>query len=86
MPCNKKGSEDMDYCIVENGIITNIIYCEDVSNLDISVSPWYEGARIGQRYDPTKIDLTIEEKIQAVVDRQEFLEDCIAEMAMVLYQ
>ena len=46
----------MNYCIVEDGIIVNIIVCEDDVTAELfGAVASYEGARIGDTYDPTGI-------------------------------
>ena len=43
----------MDYCVVQNGTITNMIICEnDEIAEEFGAVSSYEGARIGDPYDP----------------------------------
>lgn len=43
----------MNYCIVENGVIENIIVCEDDKTAEVlGALPSYDGADIGATYDP----------------------------------
>lgn len=43
----------MEYCIVEDGIIVNIIVCDsDEIAAEFGAQPSYEGAAIGQPYNP----------------------------------
>lgn len=42
----------MDYLIVENGIITNIIVSDEAFASSIGALPYYTGAAIGASYDP----------------------------------
>lgn len=43
----------MNYCIVENGMITNMIVCEnDEIASDFDAVPSYDGACIGDEYKP----------------------------------
>lgn len=43
----------MDYCIVENGTIVNMIVCEnDEIAAEFGALPSYEGAYIGGAYEP----------------------------------
>lgn len=43
----------MNYCIVENGVIENIIVCEDdATAAQFGALPSYDGADIGTPYDP----------------------------------
>lgn len=43
----------MDYCVLGDNIIINIIVCDsDEIAAQFGASPSYEGARIGDTYDP----------------------------------
>ena len=43
----------MDYCILSGRLITNIIVCDsDETAAQFSAVPSYDGARIGDPYDP----------------------------------
>lgn len=43
----------MDYLLVTDNIITNVIVCaNDQVAADFGAVPWYEGARIGDAYNP----------------------------------
>ena len=42
----------MNYAIVENGIVTNIIVAEAEYAEKIGVFPVYDGCAIGEAYDP----------------------------------
>lgn len=43
----------MDYLVVKDGIIENIIVCKnDEIAREFNAVPFYEGASIGKRYDP----------------------------------
>lgn len=43
----------MNYCIVKDGIIRNIIVCEDDKTAEkFGAFPFYEGAVIGGEYSP----------------------------------
>lgn len=88
----------MGYCIVNvDGVITNIIIADELFAESIGALPSYEGARIGCSYSPPKPiptptieDLAAENKLlkaqlKAQSDRSDFIEDCIAEMATVVY-
>lgn len=90
----------MTYLIVEDGIITNIIVCEDdATAADFGAVPAYDGASIGAAYDPPAPPPTVDEQIAALEaenkllraqmsaqsDQLDFYEDCIAEMAAVVY-
>lgn len=55
----------MNYCIVEDGIITNIIVCEDAATaVEFGAVKSYEGARIGRQYAPP-IPVTQLDRIEA---------------------
>lgn len=87
-------------CVLDsNKIIANIIVVEKSSDLgDFGAYPYYSEAVIGAPYNPP-IDLSDSERIkvletenallkaqlQAQSDRSDFIEDCIAEMAMQVY-
>lgn len=41
------------YCIIENGVIINIIICEtDEIAAEFDALPSYDGAKIGEKYNP----------------------------------
>lgn len=43
----------MEYIIIQNGIISNIIVCsDDTTAASFGAMPSYDGARIGEPYDP----------------------------------
>lgn len=42
----------MDYLVVEDGIITNIVVAEPDIAEELGFLPWYDGARIGAAYTP----------------------------------
>lgn len=43
----------MDYLLITDGVITNIIVCaDDQTAAQFGAVPWYEGARIGDAYSP----------------------------------
>ena len=53
----------MNYCIVENGIIANVIVCEnDAEAAKFGAVPFYTGAAIGDSYSlpPTAEDITLD--------------------------
>lgn len=86
-----------NYAIVDaKGIITNIIKCSASFAKLHNALPGYSGMLIGEAYihppEPlTEIELLKQEnrflkaQVQAQSDRTDFLEDCIAEMAMEVY-
>ena len=57
----------MNYCIVNSeGIIVNNIVCEDdVTAKAFGAVESYEGARIGEKYDPP-VQPTLEERVTAL--------------------
>lgn len=91
----------MNYCIVnDENVIQNIIVCEnDDIALQFGAKPSYDGATIGAAYNPPAPPPTTEERvtalesendllkqqIKAASDQNDFLEDCIAEMAGIVY-
>lgn len=91
----------MNYCIVNSdGIIENIIVCEsDGVAAQFGAVASYDGAAIGEAYSPPPPPPTTEErvaalesenamlkaKVNAQSDQMDFYEDCIAEMAAVVY-
>ena len=92
----------MDYCIVEDGVIVNIIVAEADFAAEIGALPAYEGAAIGGTYappEPEPAPPTIEERVEqlesenkllreqvsAQADQAEFYEECIAEIAAIVY-
>lgn len=90
----------MRYAITKEGIITDIIICDsDEVAREFGAIPSYEGATIGAPYSPPPDPPTPEERLaqlesenallkaqlQAQSDRSDFIEDCIAEMAMQVY-
>ena len=43
----------MDYLLITDGVITNIIVCaDDQTAAQFGAVPWYEGAKIGDAYSP----------------------------------
>lgn len=90
----------MNYCIVNaDGIIENIIVADEEFAESIGAKPSYDGAAIGGTYSPPPPPPTIDERvttlesendllkqqIKAASDQNDFLEDCIAEMAGIVY-
>lgn len=92
----------MNYCIVEDGVIVNMIVAEADFAAEIGALPGYDGAAIGGAYTPpapeSKPPTTSErlekleaenkllrEQVSAQADQAEFYEDCIAEMAAIVY-
>lgn len=88
----------MNYILVKEGKIDNVIEAdEDFAKL-IGAKPYYAGASVGDFYNPPTLDgLTAEvnslqkennmlkAQLQAQSDRADFIEDCIAEMAVQVY-
>lgn len=91
----------MNYCIVnDENIIENIIVCEsDEVAAQFGAVPSYDGAAIGEAYSPPPPSPTTDERVatlesenamlkaqvSAQSDQMDFYEDCIAEMATVVY-
>lgn len=90
----------MNYCIVnDENIIENIIVADEEFASAIGAKESYEGAAIGTAYVPPTPPPTIDERvttlesendllkqqIKAASDQNDFLEDCIAEMAGIVY-
>ena len=64
----------MKYCIVENGIVTNIILCDDEESANkLGVVSYYDGAKIGSKYDPYNY-YALQELRQKVADQEELIE------------
>ena len=89
----------MDYCIVEDGVIVNMIVAEADFAAEIGALPGYDGAFIGAAYSPPPSPPTTDERLEkleaenkllkeqvsAQADQAEFYENCIAEMAEIVY-
>lgn len=92
----------MEYCIVEDGVIVNMIVAEADFAAEIGALPGYDGAAIGGAYtppppepEPPSTDERLEklesenkllrEQVSAQADQAEFYEECIAEMAAIVY-
>lgn len=89
----------MDYCIVEDGVIVNMIVAEADFAAEIGALPGYDGAAIGAAYSPPSSPPTTDERlakletenkllreqVSAQADQAEFYEECIAEMAAIVY-
>ena len=90
----------MNYCIVnDENIIENIIVADEEFALAIGAKESYDGAAIGSTYSPPAPPPTIDERVttleadndllkqqlKAASDQNDFLEDCIAEMAGIVY-
>ena len=94
----------MEYCIVEDGVIVNMIVAEADFAAEIGALPAYDGAAIGGAYTPPppepepepptteerveKLETEnklLREQVSAQADQVEFYEECIAEMAAIVY-
>ena len=90
----------MNYCIVnDENIIENIIVADEEFALAIGAKESYDGAAIGSTYSPPPPPPTIDERVttlesdndllkqqlKAASDQNDFLENCIAEMAEIVY-
>lgn len=106
-----KGGKKMNYALIENGIVTNIIWlsytnADDFPNavamgdLPVAIGDTWDGEnfyRNGEKVvsalEQTQSELKtmvdeiplLKAQVQALSDRGEFVEDCIAEMATVVY-
>ena len=93
-----------EYLILSNdNIIENIIVCEDDDTAEaFGAVPSYDGARIGDVYNPPPApepepttedrvaaleaeNKTLKAQISAQSEQMDFYEECIAEMASVVY-
>lgn len=90
----------MNYCIVnDENVIENIIVADEEFASSIGAKEWYDGAAIGDTYSPPPPPPTIDERVttlesendllkqqlKAASDQNDFLENCIAEMAEIVY-
>lgn len=87
----------MQYIILSDDktMIENIIVADNDFAQSMSAVPFYEGAEVGQPYNPpqtlTEIQRLQQEnnqlsaKVKAAQESNSMLEDCIAEMAAVVY-
>lgn len=92
----------MEYCIIEDGMIVNMIVADADFAAEIGALPGYDGAAIGGAYmppapepEPPTTDERLEkleaenkllrEQVGAQADQAEFYEECIAEMAAIVY-
>ena len=86
-------SEPSNYFIVEDNVIVNVASALPEDAEAMGFYPVIEGKWIGDIYDDTKksnTQLTEENKllkaqVSALSDQNEFLEDCIVEMAGIVY-
>lgn len=77
----------------DSGTITDIIYAEDSVGLALGGKAYYFPCSIGEKYNPPKTELEelqaenklLKAQLQAQSDRSDFIEDCIAEMAVQVY-
>ncbi len=102
---------EMNYAVVENGTVTNIIWLYPANASDfpsavpcgeipVAIGDTYdgqdfyrEGAKVvspltaaQKEVETMQADLPmLKAQIQAISDRNDFIEDCIAEMATVVY-
>ncbi len=102
---------EMNYAVVENGTVTNIIWLYPANasdfqsavpcgDLPVAIGDTYDGEhfyRGGEKLDSPlavaqqeaqtlKEDIPmLKAQIKAISDRNDFIEDCIAEMATVVY-
>ena len=63
----------MKYCIVENGIVTNIILCDDEESAKkLGAVAYYDGEKIGSKYYPYNY-YALQELRQKVADQEELI-------------
>ena len=63
----------MKYCIVENGIVKNIILCDNEESANkLGAMAYYDGAKIGSKYDPYNY-YALQELRQKVADQEELI-------------
>lgn len=65
----------MNYLIIENGIITNIIVADEAFAIETGALPYYEGATIGQPYSPPPAPMTTQEAILDKLTELEYRQD-----------
>ena len=84
----------MDWCIVdpETNIITNRIVCDDPKFAKkLGAVKDYPGAAIGSQYDPDGLIALKEEnkvlksQVEALSTQSDFYEECLVEMATIVY-
>lgn len=101
----------MNYALIENGVVTNIIWLYSANagdfpsavscgDLPVAIGDTYDGSdfyRGGEKLvsplaaaqaeaQTLKEDIPmLKAQIKAISDRNDFIEDCIAEMATVVY-
>lgn len=56
----------MQYCVIEDGIIANIIVADEEFATSIGAKPIYKGASIGDKYSPP-IPISKEDRLEAQV-------------------
>lgn len=83
---------EQTFFVVENNLITNAVVADPQVAESMGLLPAIDGKWIGDRYDdtPTNVELAQENKIlraqiQAATAQADFLEECIVEMAQVIY-
>lgn len=77
-----------EFCVIENGIIVNIIVCDNADIFpDLDLRPSYDAAEIGREYNlPEIVGVDIRDaRMDAISSRQDFLEECIAELATAAF-
>jgi hypothetical protein len=65
----------MNYLIIKNNIIANIIVADEAFAKQIDALPWYVGAEIGRPYSPPPAPMTIEETILDKLTELEYRQD-----------
>lgn len=70
----------MNYCIVKEGVIVNIIVCaDDETATRFGAVPSYEGAMIGEKYAPPVIPTQLD-RIEAQVAYTAMMTDTLLEV------
>lgn len=69
----------MNYAIVEDGIVTNIIVADEEFAARIGAKPDYEGCAIGAPYKPPAPAPTAQERLEAQVAYTAMMTDTLLE-------
>jgi len=68
----------MKYAIVDNSIIVNTIVADSDFAAGIGALPYYDGAAIGQQYNPPPEPMTTEDAILDKLTELEYRQDLIS--------
>lgn len=69
----------MNYAIVEDGVVVNIIVADDAFASRVGAKPAYEGCAIGEPYDPPAPPPTAQERLEAQVAYTAMMTDTLLE-------